>query len=111
MASAASTTADDFKPTYVVPAEYFTLQGRGAAKGSWLFKCCKCVNKIIAASYTTRANLKSHIKSKHTASYQDFEEKCSKTDKRKRKHPSQKVLISEHALFIIKCSSIANSIA
>lgn len=81
----ADATTSDLKPTYKVPEEFFKLKGKGECRGNWVYVCQKC-QATVSASYNSRANLKRHIRAKHTRSVAGFEAACP--DGRKKDAPA-----------------------
>ena len=70
-------------PAYFVPETLFQIKGPGSTAGNWLYDCKKCLNKTISVNVKSRANLKNHVKSKHSSSLKEFEELCAAYDNRK----------------------------
>ena len=73
-----------FEPTFYVPEGFFTVAREGDVKGNWLYKCTKCVNKLVSVNYKSRSNLKNHVRSKHSQSLEKFVQQCQQADKCKR---------------------------
>ena len=85
MASTVSTDRTEKKdPTFYIPTEFYELHSPGAVISSWIFKCKKCAGvKLVASSYRSRYNLRSHIKSKHVHAVKRFDAVCAANDQRK----------------------------
>jgi hypothetical protein len=85
MAGNHSDSETSLRPEYFVPENFFVLSGPGEVEGNWKFKCVKCYNTTISASYKTRYNLKKHVVSKHRYSLAEWDTKIKDHDKRRNK--------------------------